>query len=238
MTCLWLYSARAGYEVEKMANRGFYLMDAYLTRTAKLTDEQMGKLMRACMIYHATGKEIELDVAESVAFDFIREDIDAQSKAYQAKCETNRRNRMNGAQRSSTIVDDGQREATAVHKGKVKVNVKEKERCPSDTIRERFDRFWAAYPRKENKQRARGEFEKLAPDDEMLNAMLMAIERQKCSDQWQEAGGRYIPHPASWLHGKRWEDEPIRTQSGGYSQREYKGAEKSVDELMAQLAAI
>lgn len=228
-----------------MANRGFFLMDAYLTRTAKLTDEQMGRLMRACMIYHATGEETDLDVAESIAFDFIREDIDAQSAAYQAKCETNRRNRMGGSdddgQRPSTIVNDRQREATAVRKVKEKEKVNVKVNRPSDDIRarERFERFWQAYPRRENKQRAQAEFEKLNPDDEMLAAMLMAIDRQKGSDQWQEAGGRYIPHPASWLHGRRWEDEPIRaSKSQSYSQRDYSGPEESMDDVLIRIANV
>ena len=231
-----------------MANRGFFLMDAYLTRTAKLTDEELGRLMRACMVYHATGELMELDGRESVAFDFIKEDIDSQTEAYTAKCETNRRNRMsvvnNGCQRPLTNVDERQPEVTAVHKVNVKVNVKEniKENDTRAREEERFAKFWAAYPRKEAKQTAKKAFEKLNPTEELLQEMLKAVERFKTSAQWQEEGGRFIPYPATWLNQRRWEDElpkaadhkkPVVAQD--YEQRDYSVADETMEEVLARL---
>jgi len=72
-----------------------------------------------------------------------------------------------------------------------------------------FDRFWAVYPRHEGKQTALKAFSSLNPSEELLQTMIQAIEKQKCSDQWKKGGGQYIPHPASWIRGKRWEDEPL-----------------------------
>ena len=89
---------------------GFICHDDYLNKTSKLTDEEVGRLFRACMMYHATGELVELDGRESIAFDFIREDIDRAEKAYQEKCETNRRNRMS----KKTGDDDGERSLTDV----------------------------------------------------------------------------------------------------------------------------
>ena len=37
--------------------------------------------------------------------------------------------------------------------------------------------------------------------------MLAALERQRASDQWRKEGGRFIPLPATWINGRRWEDE-------------------------------
>ena len=75
-----------------MANSGFFCSDGYLARLAKLSDQEVGRLFRACMIYHATGEVTELAGRESIAFDFIREDIDAANKKYTAKCEKNQEN--------------------------------------------------------------------------------------------------------------------------------------------------
>lgn len=72
---------------------------------------------------------------------------------------------------------------------------------------ERFTVFWDMYPRKEGKQNARKAWDKLCPDEELLYRILDAIALQKESDQWMRDNGRYIPLPASWLNGKRWEDE-------------------------------
>lgn len=92
-----------------MANTGFVCHDDYLNKTAKLTDEEVGRLFRACMKYHSTGELVTLDGRESVAFDFIKEDIDRAERAYKEKCEQNRRNR------NARNVDDGQQPSTFVN---------------------------------------------------------------------------------------------------------------------------
>jgi DNA replication protein DnaC len=33
------------------------------------------------------------------------------------------------------------------------------------------------------------------------------LEKQKVSTEWLKDGGQFIPHPATWLNGRRWEDE-------------------------------
>lgn len=72
---------------------------------------------------------------------------------------------------------------------------------------EGFAQFWAAYPRRTAKASALKAFSKLAPDGALLARMLAAIREQARSDQWRRDGGAYIPHPATWLNGRRWEDE-------------------------------
>lgn len=87
---------------------GFVFQDEYLERLAKLSDQEVGRLVRALAEYHATGKEQELAGREGVAFDFIKVDIDRIDQKYEERCETNKNNR----QRSSTIVNEAQRNRT------------------------------------------------------------------------------------------------------------------------------
>ena len=116
---------------------------------------------------------------------------------------------------------------------------------PPQEIEERFTRFWAAYPRKEAKQQAHTVFLRLKPDEKMLQGMLKALDRQKTCAQWQEAGGKFVPHPTTWLSGRRWEDEPPKAGSGSegtvlaqrYSQRDYTGAQETPEQMMARLMA-
>lgn len=93
-----------------MAMTGFICHDDYLNKTAKLSDEEVGRLFRALMKYHATGNAEDLDGRESIAFDFIREDIDRAEESYKAKCEKNRTSRLaaieNERQRTSTNVNE------------------------------------------------------------------------------------------------------------------------------------
>lgn len=72
-----------------------------------------------------------------------------------------------------------------------------------------WDQFWAAYPRKTAKIDARKAWDKLSPDADTLKVILEALEAQKKSPQWTKEGGQFIPHPATWLNAKRWEDEIV-----------------------------
>lgn len=76
-----------------------------------------------------------------------------------------------------------------------------------------FAAFWAAYPKKAGKAAALKAWNKLAPDVVLQEQMGKALEVQKQSQQWRKDGGQYIPMPATWLNGRRWEDETPQTQS-------------------------
>ncbi len=69
--------------------------------------------------------------------------------------------------------------------------------------REGFAEFYEAYPRKEGRARAAKAFEAV---DVPLATLLSALAQQTQTEQWQKDGGRFIPLPASWLNGRRWED--------------------------------
>ena len=91
-------------------------------RLEKLSDQEVGRLVRALATYHATGETQELKGRECGYYDFIKADIDEIEQRYTAKCDTNRSNR----QRSSTTVNDRQQSSTTVDKDKIKVKEKEK----------------------------------------------------------------------------------------------------------------
>ena len=79
-----------------------------------------------------------------------------------------------------------------------------------------FARFWAAYPRGEDKQGAIAAWDELKPDDATLQAMSRALVRQKASEEWQRGIG--IPYAVRWLRRRRWEDEikaPAPPESAG-----------------------
>jgi len=71
-----------------------------------------------------------------------------------------------------------------------------------------FVEFWKAYPRKTNKEFAERVFAKLKVDDALLTKMIQAIHVQNKS-VWKDKEQQYIPHPSTWLNGKRWEDEVV-----------------------------
>jgi hypothetical protein len=77
-----------------------------------------------------------------------------------------------------------------------------------------FDAFWSAYPRKQAKGAAIKAYARLRADDALQAALLAAIALQATTEQWTKDGGQFIPMPASWLNGRRWEDAPLAAVSG------------------------
>ena len=72
-----------------------------------------------------------------------------------------------------------------------------------------FDEFWEIWPKRKAKQDAVKAWKKLKVTSELFEVMRHAIERGMQSNDWQKDGGSYIPNPATWLNGKRWEDETV-----------------------------
>jgi hypothetical protein len=68
-----------------------------------------------------------------------------------------------------------------------------------------FEQFWALYPKKAAKKEALKAFDKLRHEQKLsaLNALPNHIQYWKATATEK----MYIPHPASWLNGERWEDE-------------------------------
>lgn len=104
--------------------------------------------------------------------------------------------------------EEGQSQA----EGKAKPPKRKKATAKEDYDLEGFDAFYAAYPRHEGKAAALKAWNKLAPDVVLQEQMGKALEVQKQSQQWRKDCGQYIPMPATWLNGKRWEDE-VQTQT-------------------------
>ena len=77
----------------------------------------------------------------------------------------------------------------------------------ADSLSDAFKAFWSAYPAKKAKPAALKAWAKVQADGQTQAAILAAIQRDKASEQWTRDGGRYIPHPATWLNQRRWEDE-------------------------------
>ena len=70
----------------------------------------------------------------------------------------------------------------------------------------KFDAFWSAYPRKTDKARAKRSFLRLTKTEQEL--AVSNIQRL-----YAETPDQFIPHPSTYLNGKRWEDQAINRNS-------------------------
>ena len=111
----------------------------------------------------------------------------------------------------------------------------------SDLLPEAFVRFWAVYPLRVGKGAALKAWEKLNPP---IDVVVAALRWQVGQPQWTRDGGQYIPHAATWLNQRRWEDEAFHPpqdltpdKSDGYGTRAMKivmGARAARGELPGQ----
>ena len=65
-----------------------------------------------------------------------------------------------------------------------------------------FENFWQSYPRREAKIAAQRAWKRLSFTDRQK--AIEGIYKFLCRDR------RFIPHPATYLNGRRWEDEVVQ----------------------------
>ena len=196
--------------------------------TQDLNDEQCGRLVRALVDY-ANGIERDISGMELLAFRFLKGSIDRNDKLSAIRAEAGSKG---GKQTQANANKRKQKETNAskVEQNAINNNNNNDNKKNNDNL---FDRFWSVYPRHVAKQNARKEFDKANVDEALLQTMLTAIEKSKRSEQWTKDNGQFIPHPSTWIHQKRWEDDlPVAKvkvlPAQDFKQRDY----SEVDEQM------
>lgn len=80
----------------------------------------------------------------------------------------------------------------------------------TERVASRFDEFYLAYPRKEGKPKAEKAWRGAKLDKLADKILADVIERAGDEGGWKGTETRFIPLPATYLNGRRWEDEWAR----------------------------
>jgi DNA-binding Lrp family transcriptional regulator len=75
-----------------------------------------------------------------------------------------------------------------------------------------FADFWKAYPNKKSKMAAERKWKKISPEDRALALADVSVRSTKDKD-WIKDGGKYIPHPSTYLNSGGWLDEWAKEDS-------------------------
>ena len=109
---------------------------------------------------------------------------------------------------------------------------KRKSKSVPDWKPERFEKFWEFYrdnARGEDRAGAVREWDRLRPDDELIDTMAKALQAQVATDEWKRGVG--IPYACRWLKNERWKDSlrgAASQETTAATQRRYIGT-KVVD---------
>jgi uncharacterized protein YdaU (DUF1376 family) len=206
----------------------FYSSD-FLVGTYTMTDEQVGQYVRLLCLQHQHG---HLD--ESTMQTICKQDnsIMAKFKVDESGCyynkrldeEVSRRNDYSASRarnrQNKNIVQAQAKDMNNIcsthdeHMETETVTITNTPISISKTVGKNadidgFNSFWESYPNKKAKPVALKAWKKLNPDIELITTIMSALEKQKGTEQWKKDGGQFIPHPATWLNQRRWEDKIV-----------------------------
>lgn len=83
----------------------------------------------------------------------------------------------------------------------------------TETYSPDFEIVWTAYPKHAGKGAAWKAWQKHRPSRGLQDIILQAIGQARKSKEWTEENGKFIPHLATWLNQRRWDDELTPTSS-------------------------
>ena len=70
-----------------------------------------------------------------------------------------------------------------------------------------FEEFWAVYPKKIKRAKARAAYEKVAPDADLLALIVEKAKELAAHHKEHETDFKWIKEPANWLAGECWEED-------------------------------
>jgi hypothetical protein len=94
-------------------------------------------------------------------------------------------------------------------------------RTPDQPVADGFERFYSAYPRKKGRAEAQRAWRKVNPEE--VDLIFARLELLKLGE-WNGKDLQYIPYPATWLNGRRWEDDIETGGTNGTKSRTHAGA--------------
>lgn len=211
----------------------FVFYASFLDAIDLLDDEQSElQVYRAIANYGLRGKETPMNKTARMLFTLIRPQLYANNQKRAAGAKGKEYGKLGGKPPGSKTPMGLEEETpmglemktpnvnvNANENGNANVNVNAIEQSEREKARSKkniadFSLFWDAYPKKQAKKDAQKAWDKINPDETLLQSILSAVEAWKNTRSWQQEGGQYIPLAATWLNGRRWEDEAPTASSG------------------------
>ena len=175
------------------------------------------QFLMAVLDYGLDGKEPELTGAAASMWLLTKPNLDVSIKKSEAGAKggstTQASDKQTASEPQANVKQTASKPQADIGIGNRDIGIGNKDITPKAPKGADFETFWLNYPKKVGKDAARKAFSRVKVPVETL---LTAIEQQKCSRQWQEDGGQYIPNPATWLNQGRWQDELPRPEKPGW----------------------
>ncbi|RPJ55934.1 MAG: hypothetical protein EHM12_11240 [Dehalococcoidia bacterium] len=220
----------------------FYTAD-FLTRTSRLTDEQVGQYIRALCSQHQEGhftkdelyqilKSYDSPVWKKFIIDdngfYYNERMQEEIEKRINYCNSKSHKGISGRKNKSydyhtVIIRKSSENHTENGNENDNINGIDNEDEDKQKICEHFIKWYSEYPNKTGKGAALKSWNKIKNKKEISEKILESLKWQKESEQWKKDNGQYIPNPSTYINQQRWMDEPktIKNYPNGMTKEQY-----------------
>jgi hypothetical protein len=129
---------------------------------------------------------------------------DVSSRALKSMRKKRKRARVNNDVNTNVNVTDTEQ---------IQINLKHSRKLRDESA---FESFWKAYPKRKSKGQAEKAWHAINPDSECVTRIIQGLARAKTCREWQKENGKWIPHPATWLRARGWEDDDGDSSPAGH----------------------
>lgn len=199
--------------------KSFVIYCDLLSVVEKLSDDDAGKLMKHLLRYVNDLSPEPPNTVVDLVFEPIRLQLKRDLVEWVDTCEKRKIAGSKGGIKSGESRRLKQTKQVLKKRSKMKQTQANEADNVNDTDTDTvtinsFESFWKSYPKKKSKGKAEQAWNKINPQNGLVEKILSKVELLKSSKDWKKDGGQFIPYPASWLNAKGWEDE-IETVSNG-----------------------
>lgn len=114
---------------------------SYADTCKRLTDEELGRLFRALMVFGATGERTDLAGRECIAFDFIADDISRAQDKYEETCRKRSESGKQGGRPKANAFSEKQKKQMLFEESKISQSKDESKDEDEDKVKVKVKRF-------------------------------------------------------------------------------------------------
>jgi len=208
--------SRKSFEVQ---GAFIHICQLYWVKHGQFTAHQAGLEIGKDLLQKLIESEIIKTEGEEIRIEFLDLQMEDLNRLSERRREAGRKGGEVKSQASAKQIEasakQNQASAKQTEADKIRLDkIREEEITNKEEIKNTcaiFDQFWVIYPRKTGKQAASKSFAKLSNADQQEAVNNIAR-------LYSETPAQFVPHPSTYLNGKRWEDQAIqRTPNFAYS---------------------
>lgn len=216
--------------------KAFYLYNDYIDHVELMSDEDAGKLFKAILRYENGRETGELSGVATIAFSFIKNQLDRDADKYEEICRKNRQNGMKGGRpRKKQEHDENQQVPSENPKNQSVPKVDPEDAEQGTEVKKKsekqfpknFEEFWSVYPRKDDKGMAYAKYTARIKDGFSPEELISAAKAYAEQCRRNRTEKQYIKQAKTFLSDKTpftdflKDENAVENENDGYGEVDF-----------------